>query len=75
MAFESAFEQTLLTVWLGVNSPLELEWPHHFRRMVALARARAHALAHDRKKTPNAESPTPNVKSSWETASPFHNGV
>jgi len=50
-------------MWQGVNSPLAAKWPDHFRWIVALTRARAHALAHDRKKTPNAERRTSNAES------------
>jgi len=61
-------------MWLGVNSPLAAKWPDHFRRIVALTRAHALALAHDRKKTQDAERRISNAKSSWETASPFDSG-
>ena len=63
-------------MWLGVNSPLVPKWPDHFRRIVALARGRAHALAHaiDRKKTPTAERRPSNAEFSEETAPPFDSG-
>jgi len=61
-------------MWLGVNSPLVPKWPDHFRWIVALTQARAHALAHDRKETPHTERGRPNATSSRETASTFHTG-
>jgi len=51
----------------GVNSPLASKWPEHFRWMVALSRAHAHAHVRDEKKTPDAEQRKSNPKSSEET--------